>query len=263
MKNEIFLSIVIPAYKEEKRIRFILEAIVRYQKTKQVLVEVIVVQDGVFDNTETVVRKFSSDLPLLKIVSRTQNRGKGYSIREGVLAAQGEFILFADADNSTPVEQVDKLLEYATTHEVVIGSRYCAGGKLAVPQSLKRILGSRALNIIIRLLATRGIKDTQCGFKLFQRAAAYQIFSKQRFERFSFDIEILAIARILGYTTKEVGISWSDHPHSTVRPLQDGLRMILDAWLVRKNIIMRKYRKPVPEIALPQSAYFAEAGLEK
>ena len=242
MKQDIYLTIVIPAYKEEKRIHFILEAIIRYQKNKSFLIEVIVVVDGLFDKTAEAASKFVSELPLLKIMCRAENKGKGYSIREGVLQAQGKYILFADADNSTPIEQVETLLAFANQYDVVIGSRYCTGGKLAVPQSLKRIVGSRVLNLIIRMLATRGIKDTQCGFKLFQRKAARKIFSKQKFERFSFDVEILAIARILGYKIKEVGIKWLDHPHSTVHPLRDGVRMIRDAWQVRKNIFKGVYR---------------------
>lgn len=236
MKNDIHLSIIIPAYKEEKRIRFILGAIVAYQKTKSFLIEVIVVVDGVFDLTAEAVSAFAHDIPFLKIMCRTENRGKGYSIREGVLQAKGRFILFADADNSTPIEQVDALLDQVTHHEVVIGSRYCTGGKLAVPQPWQRRLGSRVLNRIIRILATPGIKDTQCGFKLFQHDAALQIFSRQTFDRFSFDIEILAIARTLGYKIKEVGVIWSDHPHSTVHPVRDGIRMICDAWRVRTNL---------------------------
>ena len=159
-----------------------------------------------------------------------------------MLLAKGKYVLFTDADNSTPFEQVDKLLKYIDMYEVVIGSRYCKGGKLAHPQPLSRIIGSRGLNAVIQLLAVRGIKDTQCGFKLFRREAAQEIFKRQTFDRFSFDIEVLAIARKLGYKTKEVGITWYDDPHSTVNPIKDGLRMLSDSLQVRKNIIARKYK---------------------
>jgi len=178
----------------------------------------------------------------LKVIDRKENKGKGYSVKEGMLSAKGKYLLFTDADNSTPFEQVDKLLKYIDAYEVVIGSRYTKGGKLAHAQPLSRIIGGRVLNMIIQLLAVRGIKDTQCGFKLFQKEAGQAIFKKLTFDRFSFDIEVLAIARKLGYKTKEVGITWYDNPHSTVNPIKDGLRMISDSWQVRKNITKGKYK---------------------
>ncbi len=236
MKENIFLSVVIPAYKEEARIHLILEALIAYQNTKNFLIEVLVVIDGSPDATAQTVRKYAEALPHFKMMARSENRGKGYSVKEGVLTASGKHILFADADNSTPLEQVDKLLAFANKYPVVIGSRYCDGGRMTKKQPLIRIIGSRVINRIIRILAVRGIKDTQCGFKLFERDAAQKIFARQSFERFSFDIEILAIAQHLGYSIKEVGVEWIDHPHSTVNPLKDGIRMICDAWRVRRNL---------------------------
>ncbi|MEK9156436.1 MAG: dolichyl-phosphate beta-glucosyltransferase [Patescibacteria group bacterium] len=242
MDKNIYLSIIVPAYKEEERIHLILDAIIAYMKGVDFEIEVIIVVDGSPDKTAEAALAYKNKMPHLRVIDRKENRGKGYTVKEGVLAATGKYILFADADNSTPVEQVDKLLQYINKYDVVIGSRYANGGKLARPQPLHRVLGSRFLNIFIQILAVGGIKDTQCGFKLFERKAAEKIFKRQTFERFSFDIEILAIARKLDYKVKEAGITWYDNPHSTVNPIKDGLRMIQDSWTVRKNIITGRYR---------------------
>lgn len=242
MPKEYYLSVIIPSYKEEKRLLKSLSAIKKYQSEHDFLIETIVIVDGSPDKTAEIAQQYQDTLPNLKVIDRKKNLGKGYTVKEGMIQANGKFILFTDADNSTPFEQVDKLLKYIEMYEVVIGSRYCKGGKLAHPQPLTRIIGGRVLNAIIQLLAVRGIKDTQCGFKLFQKKAAQEIYKRETFDRFSFDIEVLAIARKLGFRTKEVGITWYDDPHSTVNPIKDGLRMIKDSWIVRKNITMGKYK---------------------
>ncbi|MDO8444247.1 MAG: glycosyltransferase family 2 protein [bacterium] len=241
MKDEIELSIVIPAYKEEKRISIILEAIKKYVKNKEFKIETLVVVDGSPDKTAEVARTFVEAIPGLKIMERKENKGKGGTVKEGIEAARGKYIIFTDADNSTPIEQVDKLLPFMTKYEVVIGSRYNDGGKLAVPQSIVRRVGSRVLNIIIQTLAIPGIKDTQCGFKMFRHDAAKEIFKRMTITNFSFDIEVLAIAKKLGYKIREVGITWYDNPHSTVAPIGDGVKMIKDSWTVRKNLRTGKY----------------------
>jgi len=242
MPTSPFLSIVVPAYKEEKRIHKILDAVLTYQKAHDFDVEVIVVIDGSPDKTAEAAQDYKDKIPGLKIIVRKENKGKGYTVREGMLAARGEYILFADADNATPLEQVDKLLKYKDEFPVVIGSRYCSGGKLAHGQGIVRKLGGRALNLAIRMLAVSGIADTQCGFKMFAHDAAREIFKRLTFERFSFDIEILAIARLHKYKIKEVGITWYDDPHSTVSPLRDGLKMLRDAWRVRRHLAKGVYK---------------------
>lgn len=241
-KGGIYLSAVIPAYKEEERIHKVLEAIIEYQEKHDFHMETIVVVDGSPDKTAQAAKKFAKEVENLRIVDRKENRGKGYSVKEGMLMAIGDFVLFTDADNSTPFEQVDKLLKHSDAFDVIIGSRYCRGGKLALPQPFYRIWGSRVINYFIQTLAVPKIKDTQCGFKLFKQKAAQEIFKRQTFDRFSFDIEVLAIARKTKHWIKEVGITWYDDPHSTVNPIKDGLRMIRDAWVVRKNILLGKYK---------------------
>lgn len=242
MSEEFHLSIIIPAYKEEKRIHKILDAIAVFEKTVNYPIETVVVIDGAPDKTAEKAHNYDGKLKHLLVIDRKENRGKGYTVKEGMLKSHGKYRLFADADNSTPVEQVEKLLKYVKDHDVVIGSRYIEGGKLAIPQSFVRKLGGRVINLFIRSTAVSGIHDTQCGFKLFSEKAAERIFAKVTFDRWSFDIEVLAIARSLGFKIREVGITWYDDPHSLVNPIKDGLRMMKDAWQVRKNIIAGKYR---------------------
>ncbi|MFA6963898.1 MAG: dolichyl-phosphate beta-glucosyltransferase [Patescibacteria group bacterium] len=241
MDEKIYLSIVIPAYREEKRIHVILEAIEKYVKTKDFIVETIVAIDASPDDTVGSAEHFVDRIPNLVIYEGEQNRGKGGAVQDGIKLAKGQYVLFADADNSTPIEQVDKLLAHIDKYDVVIGSRYCKGGKLAIPQSFTRRAGSRALNWMIQALVTPGIKDTQCGFKLFSKEAAGAIFEKLTIFDFSFDIEVLAIAKKLGYKIKEEGITWHDDPHSTVNPLKDGLKMIVDSWKIRQNLQKKIY----------------------
>lgn len=242
MPEQPFLTILVPAYKEELRIHKILDATIQYEKTHHFPIEVLVVLDGTPDDTQGAAKKYQDRITGLKIIDRKENKGKGYTVKEGMLAAKGRYIIFVDADNATPIEQVDKLLKYKDDFPVIIGSRYIRGGKLALPQGIVRKLGGRALNLIIRALAVSGIKDTQCGFKMFERNAAREIFKRMTFDRFSFDIEVLAIARVHKYKIKEVGITWYDDPHSTVSPLKDGLKMVRDAWRVNRNIAKGVYK---------------------
>ena len=236
MNAKPFLSIVIPAYKEEKRIHKILDAVIDYERDHDFAIEVIVVIDGQTDKTAEVAGKYQKRIKGLKIIDRKKNKGKGYTVRQGVLAASGKYIIFVDADNATPIGQVDKLLKYGDEFEVIIGSRYVKGGRLAIPQSFFRKMGGRVLNLILQMLAVPGIVDTQCGFKLFAHDAAKEIFKRMTFDHWSFDIEVLAIARAHKYKIKEVGITWYNDPHSLVNPIKDGLKMVRDAWVVRKNL---------------------------
>jgi len=231
-----YLSVIIPAFKEEHRIHKVLDAVVLYQNTQGFEVEVIVVLDGTPDRTIDVVRLYEKKLSRLQIIDRKENRGKGYSVREGMLAAIGKYCLFADADNSTEFAQVDALLQKMDVCQVAIASRYIAGGVQKEQQPLLRILGSRVLNSVIRALVVPGIADTQCGFKLFSADAAKAIFSRAKVNDWSFDFELLAIARLLRLSIAEVPVVWRDDPHSTLSPLRDGLAMIRAAWKVRQNV---------------------------
>jgi len=237
-----YLSVVIPAYNEEKRISKILDSISQYQQKHTSEMEVIVVIDASSDGTEEITRSYSGRIKNLKVIVGVKNIGKGGAIAGGVKEARGQYILFADADNSTPFEQVDNLLKYANDFGVVIASRYCKGGKLLIPQPFSRRIGGRALNLLVQSILLPGLKDTQCGFKLFKAELAKVIFAKMTINRWSFDLEILAIARYLGAKIKEVGVIWLDNPHSRVNPIRDGVQMIKDAWTIKRNIRQDLYK---------------------
>jgi len=241
-EKEVYLSIVVPAHNEEKRIHSILNDIVKYEGTHDFGVEIIVVINGSTDKTAEIVNGYKSKIENLIVVDTDDKLGKGGAVQKGMMMAKGKFIIFSDADNSTPIAQADKLLKFAEDFPVVIGSRYCKEGRLAKPQPFSRLIGGRGLNLILQILLTPGIKDTQCGFKLFEREAARAIFKRETVFGWSFDVEILAIAKILGYKIKEAGVIWYDNPHSAVHPVKDALQMISDAWRVRLNILEGRYK---------------------
>lgn len=241
-ENQPFLSVIIPVYNEEKRIHKILEAANNYFSHQSYDYEIIVVNDGSSDNTTEVVKRFKEKIKNLKLINNKKNHGKGWVVKQGMLAALGKFRLFADADNSTPIEQIEKLLPYFSNgYDVVIGSRAVKGAKIPIPQPFYKVLLGRLGNIIIQIFAVWGISDTQCGFKCFTKKAAKDIFSRQTLNRWAFDIEILAIARYLGYKIKEVPIIWINDPMSHVK-FFDYFRVLIKVFLIRWNLIIRKYK---------------------
>jgi len=238
-----FLSVVIPAYNEERRIGRTLAKMRKFLDAQQYTYEVLVVDDGSTDTTRPVVDIIAEGWPQLKLITNPANRGKGAVVRQGVLAARGQHILFTDADNATPIEQLDKLLPYIKEYPIIIGSRHCPGARIHIPQSLPRILLSRGSNLLIRFLAVPGIWDTQCGFKLFERNAGQNIFANVRLTRFGFDFEALVIAQHLGYRFKEVGINWYNDMESKVRTGREALRTLRDLFRVKLNLLQGKYSR--------------------
>ena len=239
--NKPFLSIVVPAYNEENRLRKTLPEFLRFLEDSKKPAEIIFVDDGSSDDTSKVIRKATEGLPNSRLIGLSANRGKGAAIREGMLSARGTFRIFADADNSTPIWQAEKLLKAADERTVVIGSRYVSGSQIKIKQPFYRVVGSRFLNLIIRIILLPDIKDTQCGFKLFPQRAVEEIFPKIRLTRFSFDLEVLALAKEFGYRIKEVPIEWKDSPHSTVDPVKDGLKLLRDAIRVKIHLMRGDY----------------------
>lgn len=237
----MWLSIVIPAYKEEKRITETLSAISSYCAGLSRESEIIVVDDGSPDGTADTVRQAAIHDPRIRLVSYGGNRGKGYAVKSGVLEARGEIVLFTDADNATPIEEFDKLLPFLRDHEVVIGSRYAPGSNVVVKQPGFRIRISRMGNALIQLLLLDGITDTQCGFKAFRREAAERIFSRMKTERFGFDMELLCIARLLGYSIAEVPVNWFDSADSRVRPVRDTMHTLYELFYIKLNILGGRY----------------------
>ncbi|MBZ0273911.1 glycosyltransferase family 2 protein [bacterium] len=229
------LSVVIPAYNEESRLPATLARLREYFASDGD-VEVIVVDDGSADDTRKIAGDIAKDWPALRVVANDRNRGKGYTVRHGVQEAAGDVVLFYDADSSTPIEEYEKLRPHLEAGaDVAIGSRSLPGSDVRVHQPWYRETMGRMFNLFVRLVAVRGIVDTQCGFKAFRLPAARAVFARQKLSGFSFDVELLFIARRLGYSIKEVPIVWINSPASRVHPVWDSLRMFLELLKIRAN----------------------------
>jgi dolichyl-phosphate beta-glucosyltransferase len=238
------LSIIIPAYNEAGRIVQTLQRINDYLMGSSLSSEILVVLDGPTDNTLGVLREFTEKVPNLRILERRQNRGKGYTVREGMLKAAGRLRLFCDADNSTDIAHFDKMVPlFKEGYDIVIASRHpkdAAGAQQVLPQARsKRIIGKLG-NMIIQTVAVRGIWDTQCGFKAFRAEVAERIFSQTTIEGWAFDIEVLALAQAANYKTGIIPAYWINDTRSHVRPF-DYARVLLDTFRVRGNLRARKY----------------------
>ncbi len=237
------LSIIIPAYNEEKRLGATLASLQQYFATTGEDVEVIVVDDGSNDRTVEVAQEAAGEVLHLRVLRFLKNQGKGHAVKQGMLAAKGEYVLFIDADNSTPIAELAKFWPFAADYEVVIGSRHVRGSNVVITQPWFRIIISRIGNFLIRATIVRGIRDTQCGFKLFQRQACLEIFSRQQTMGFGFDMEILAIAqKILHYKIKEVPVSWYNSSDSRVRPIYDAWRTLQELVSIKWGLLLGRYR---------------------
>ncbi len=239
-----YISVVIPSYNEEKRIAKTLQRFKEYLSVQDYTYEVLVVVDGARDNTAEVAEKFSLDWTQLKVVNNKQNHGKGFVVKQGMLEAKGEYRVFTDADNSTDIKHLEKMIpKFKEGFKVVIGSRDykdAIGAKQAIPQSgFKRLLGNMG-NIFIQVVAVFGIWDTQAGFKGFSAEAAEKIFSKATIERWGFDIEVLALARKFGYKIAKIPLYWENDTESHVK-LSSYLGVLRDTVKVRINLWSGKY----------------------
>jgi len=234
MSTEPYLSIIIPAYNEEQRIGPTLKRILAYLAQQPWTHEILVVLDGSRDRTADTVRASAGHYPNLRVLDNGVNRGKGFCVSRGMLEARGTLRLFSDADLSTPIECVEPLIaSIQNGHDIAIGSRGLSTSDIRVPQPWWRQMMGRIFNRFVQRIALPGIKDTQCGFKLFTERAACAIFPRQRIERFGFDVEVLWIARTLGLRVAEIPVTWVNHPLSKVRPITDASRMFADLIRVR------------------------------
>ncbi len=229
------LSIVVPAYDEEKRLGASLKRMLAYFDSMHYPFEILVVDDGSKDDTARLVQTISACRPQVRLLSYAANRGKGYAVRYGVLQARGERILFCDADLATPIEEVEKLLvKLDAGYDIAIGSRDVEGSELIKRQSGLRELGGRVFNKLVQAIAVPGIHDTQCGFKLFTQSAAQSIFRRCQVEHFAFDVEVLYLAlRFFGMRVAEVPVRWSHMEGSKVRFLRDAFRMLKTLFRIR------------------------------
>ena len=235
------ISIVVPAFNEASRIGDSMNKINAFITQSQLSIEFIVVDDGSADNTAEIVRK--SQVEGLRLIQNDRNRGKGYTVRAGVLAASGKYVLFTDADLSAPIEELHKLLDVAVKEgfDIVIGSRAVDRKYIERHQSGFRELGGILFNSMVRLVLGLQLRDTQCGFKLFNRLRSRRIFELQRTSGFGFDPELLFIAKRNGLTIRETPVRWSHAEGSKVNFLRDGIRMLIDLVQIRWNAMIGRY----------------------
>jgi len=262
----MYLSVVIPAYNEERRLPRTLEEIDKYLSKQNYNYEILIVNDGSKDRTIEVAKSLISKIKNLKVIGYDINQGKGYAVRFGMLEAKGEYRLFTDADNSTSIDQVEKMWPYfpasvkdyggsaeaplgageggKENYDIIIGSRDVKGAILDPPQPwIRNIILGEGFKLFRKIvIGLWGIEDTQCGFKCFTKKAAENIFPKCKINRFAFDPEILVIGKKLGYKTKEIPVYWKNDPESKVK-FKSMIKMGLDLLKIRWNLITKKYSR--------------------
>ncbi len=234
--STVELSLVIPAFNERERLAPTVRRAATFLGRRAVPWELLVVDDGSTDGTGELARELARDVPELRVLGGMPNRGKGHAVRTGMLAARGAVRVMSDADGSMPVEELAKLLDaVAAGADVAIGSRY-VGGAAPHGQPLWRRAWSRVCNQVIQRTILPGVADSQCGFKAFTAEAARDLFSRATASGWAFDLEILALARRLGYAVEEVGVSWRDDRRSRVRPLRDLVRVVREAVAIQRAL---------------------------
>jgi len=234
MSSSIAVSVVVAAYNEEARLEPTLRAMLGYFRSRALDVEVIVVDDGSSDGTTALVERLAGAMPELRAVRLAPNHGKGYAVRAGVGRARGALVLCADADGAAPIEEIERLeAALAAGADVAIGSRALGGEGVRVVARLHRRLIGRVFHQLVKLLAVRGFRDTQCGFKLFRAVAARDLFPRLRVDGFGYDVELLVLAQRRGYRVTEVPVNWRHQPGSHLRLVRDSLRMARDLWAIR------------------------------
>jgi dolichyl-phosphate beta-glucosyltransferase len=229
------LSVIIAAYNEEKRLEKTLRAITAFIDNQSLDAEIIVVNDGSRDGTSQILDRLKGEMPRLAAISYHENRGKGYALRQGVLASRGDLVLLTDADLSTPMEEFEKLAQTLVSApcDIAIGSRALQLSRILRQQPWWRRTMGKTFNRIVKTVVLDGFEDTQCGFKLFRGPAARELFGRAVIDRFAFDVEILCRARQEGLRIEEIPVVWSNAPGSKVNPVTDSARMFLDTLRIR------------------------------
>lgn len=233
------ISIVVPAYNEQKRIGSTLQKMHAYLSRHFDNYEIIVVDDGSTDSTRDVLKR--QPHKHVRVISYKPNRGKGYAVRTGVFAAKYDYVLFSDADLSTPIEEVGKFMKEIDNYDFLIASRNMNGSHRVENQSVLRRIAGRVFNCVIKVLLFGSVSDTQCGFKLFKKEAIKPLFGRQTLDGFAFDVELLCIARKLGLRFKEIPVYWYDDTDSRVRTFSDSLRMFKEVVKIKQNALSGVY----------------------
>jgi dolichyl-phosphate beta-glucosyltransferase len=242
-------SIVIPAYNETARIERALSSVSDCIRLRGWDAEVLVVDDGSADNTAALVQLWAQRHPEVRLLRNDRNRGKGYSVRNGMLRAAGEIVMFTDADLSSPIEEAERLFAAITEGaDVAIGSRWLTGRRIVHKQPLYRRVFGRCFNALTRTIMRLPFADTQCGFKAFRREAAQLVFGLQRIERWGFDPEILFIGIKRGLRIAEVPVSWGHDERSRISYLRDGMQMLMELAFVRWSAFRGRYRRDPLEL---------------
>jgi glycosyltransferase involved in cell wall biosynthesis len=249
--DQPLLSIVVPVFNEERRLLQTLESLGAFQDSREYATELIVVDDGSDDGTANLVESFTADRPTARLI-RNPHRGKGYTVRTGMLAAQGRYVLFTDADLATPIDEAEKLIAFLDEgFDVAIGSREGLGAQRHGEPWFRHFIG-RVFNLLVRAIAVGNFQDTQCGFKAFQQRAAQDIFSSMRLYGedapeitgaavTAFDVEVLYLALKKGYRVKDIPVEWHYGEHSKVNPIKDSWRNFTDVVNVRLNALRGLY----------------------
>ena len=239
--KDYFLSVVIPVYNEQKRMPKNLDRIIFYLKSKRFKHEIIIVDDGSRDQTFNVLNKYRKKYPNIIVERHTVNKGKGAAVKTGMLKAKGDLVLMTDCDLSTPIEEIERLMPYIGKYDVVIGSRRLDDRKVErKPQRYRTFMGSVYYETL-RLILLPGIKDTNCGFKLFTKKVVKDVFKKQKIKGWGYDAETLFLARENGYSIKEMSVKWTHHSGSKVRVLNAAIRTVFELFMIKVNDISGKY----------------------
>jgi glycosyltransferase involved in cell wall biosynthesis len=242
---DVTYSFIIPAYNESERLATSLPKMLDYIHQQQFPAEVIVVNDGSRDDTADIVRRFAASDHEVRLVENPGNRGKGYSVRSGMLHAKGDVMLFTDADLSSPISEADKLfVALKQGGDIAIGSRWLRAEMQTERQPWHRQLYGRLFNLGLRIVLGLKYRDTQCGFKAFTRAAAHTIFTRQQIERWGFDPELLFLARKFKLRIVEVPVQWAHDHRSKINPIRDGSKMGVEVLKVRWNDLKGLYDQP-------------------
>lgn len=255
----IEISVVIPAYNEAQRLEPTLRSIVAYFRARRRTTEIIVVDDGSRDQTADLVVRLARELPEIRLIRLDTNRGKGHAVRTGMLDTRGALALFADADGATPISEFGRLeAAIQAGADIAIGSRALHSDDVHVQARAHRRIIGRIFHLLVRTLTVRGLRDTQCGFKLLTDRATHDLFPRMRMDGFSFDVELLLAARRRGYKIAEIPVNWNHIPGSRVNLIFDSLRMAGDLVRIRTRALLGAYdRPPITRTAADQPASVA------